>query len=335
MKAMTQDAYGSADVLRLEDVPSPQPGDDEVLIRVHAAGVGPEVWHVMTGLPYLVRLMGYGLRRPKVRIPGRDVAGVVEAVGKDVVDVRPGDEVYGTCTGSFAEYACATTATIAPKPTNIGFDAAAALPTSGCAALHGLRDLGRVDARQTVVVIGASGGVGTHAVQIAKAYGAHVTGVCGGDKAALVKSLGVDNVIDYTRQDLTDGRHRFDLILDTAGRRPLSSLRDALNRHGTLVIVGGEGGGRLTGGFLRRQVGCDGTLTVRPATAAFPCVEGVPRGSARSQETRRGRLPGSGCRPHVSVRGRRSGASRRGRRPWTRQEGRRRSALLTTSVTRH
>jgi NADPH:quinone reductase-like Zn-dependent oxidoreductase len=254
MKAMTQDAYGSADVLRLEDVATPQPGDDEVLIRVHAAGIGPEVWHVVTGLPYLVRLMGYGLRRPKVRIPGRDIAGVVEAVGKDVVDVRPGDEVYGTCTGSLAEYACATTATIAPKPTNIGFDAAASLPTSGCAALHGLRDLGRVDARQTVVVIGASGGVGTHAVQIAKAYGAHVTGICSGAKAALVKSLGVDNVIDYTRQDLTDGRHRFDLILDTAGRRPLSSLRDALNRHGTLVIVGGEGGGRLTGGFLRRQV---------------------------------------------------------------------------------
>ncbi len=254
MKALTQDAYGSADVLHLADVPTPQPGDDEVLIRVHAAGVGPEVWHVMTGLPYLVRLMGYGLRRPKVRIPGRDVAGVVESVGKDVVDVRPGDEVYGTCTGSLAEYACATTATIAPKPTNIGFDAAAALPTSGCTALHGLRDLGRVDAGQTVVVIGASGGVGTHAVQIAKAYGCHVTGVCSGAKAALVKSLGVDNVIDYTRQDLTDGRHRFDLILDTAGRRPLSSLREALNRHGTLVIVGGEGGGRLAGGFIWRRV---------------------------------------------------------------------------------
>lgn len=255
MKAMTQDAYGSADVLHLEDVPTPQPGDDEILIRVHAAGVGPEVWHVMTGLPYLVRLMGYGLRRPKVSTPGRDVAGVVEAVGKDVVDVRPGDEVYGTCTGSLAEYACATTATIAPKPTNIGFEAAAALPTSGCTALHGLRDVGRIAAGQTVAVIGASGGVGTHAVQIAKAYGAHVTGVCSGAKAALVKSLGVDNVIDYTRTDLTDGRHRFDLILDTAGRRSLSSLREALNRNGTLVIVGGEGGGRLAGGFFQRQLG--------------------------------------------------------------------------------
>jgi NADPH:quinone reductase-like Zn-dependent oxidoreductase len=274
MKAITQDAYGSADVLRLDDVPTPQPGDDEVLIRVHAAGVGPEVWHVMTGLPYLVRVMGYGLRRPKVRVPGRDVAGTVDAVGKDVVGFRPGDEVYGTCSSSLAEYACAPAATIAPKPANIGFEAAAAIPTSGCTALRGLRDVGRIESGQTVVVIGASGGIGTLAVQIAKAFGAHVTGVCNGAKADLVESLGVDNVIDYTREDVTDGRHRFDLILDTAGRRSLSSLRQALNRNGTLVIVGGEGGGRLAGGFIQRQLlAMVLSPFVRPRLRAFAAQE--------------------------------------------------------------
>jgi NADPH:quinone reductase-like Zn-dependent oxidoreductase len=274
MKAITQDAYGSADVLRLDDVPLPQPEDDEVLIRVHAAGVGPEVWHVMTGLPYLVRAMGYGLRRPKARVPGHDVAGMVVAVGKDVVDLQPGDEVYGSCRGSLAEYACASAASIAPKPTNLGFVGAAALPTSGCTALHGLRDAGGIEAGQTVAVIGASGGVGTFAVQIAKAYGAHVTGVCSGSKTALVESLGVDNVIDYTRADVTDGRHRFDLVLDTAGRRSLSALRQMLNRSGTLVIVGGEGGGRLTGGFLQRQLLATAlTPFVRPRLRALVSKE--------------------------------------------------------------
>jgi NADPH:quinone reductase-like Zn-dependent oxidoreductase len=252
MKAMTQDRYGSADVLALEDVAVPVLGDEDVLIRVRAAGVGPDVWHLMTGLPYFVRLMGVGLRRPKTRVPGRDVAGSVEAVGKDVTQFRPGDEVFGACPGAFAEYARARAENLAPKPANLTFEQAAAVPVSGCTALHALRDVGGLQAGQTVLIIGASGGVGTFAVQLAKALGARVTGVCSTTKVDLVRSVGAEHVIDYTREDFLDGAQRYDLILDTAGRRSLSKLRRALAPHGTLVIVGGEGGGRLTGGFERQ-----------------------------------------------------------------------------------
>jgi NADPH:quinone reductase-like Zn-dependent oxidoreductase len=252
MKAMTQDRYGSADVLVLDDVAVPVVGDDEVLVRVHAAGVGPDVWHLMTGLPYFVRLMGLGLRKPKTPVLGWDVAGSVEAVGKDVTDFQPGDEVFGTCRGSFAEYACARPENLALKPANLSFEQAAAVPVSGCTALHGLRDEGEIQAGQTAVIIGASGGVGTFAVQLAKVFGAHVTGVCSTTKVDLVQSLGADQVIDYTREDFADGGQRYDLILDTAGRRSISHLRRALTPRGTLVIVGGEGGGRLTGGFERQ-----------------------------------------------------------------------------------
>ena len=252
MKAMTQDRYGSADVLVLDDVAMPVVGDDEVLIRVHAAGVGPDVWHLMTGLPYFVRLMGLGMRKPKTRVLGWDVAGSVEAVGKDVTDFQPGDEVFGTCRGSFAEYACARPENLALKPANLSFEQAAAVPVSGCTALHGLRDEGEIQAGQTAVIIGASGGVGTFAVQLANVFGAHVTGVCSTTKVDLVRSLGADHVIDYTREELADGGQRYDLILDTAGRRSLSYLRRALTPKGTLVIVGGEGGGKLTGGFERQ-----------------------------------------------------------------------------------
>jgi NADPH:quinone reductase-like Zn-dependent oxidoreductase len=252
MKAMTHDRYGSADVLALDDLAMPVVGDDELLIRVHAAGVGPDVWHLMTGLPYFVRLMGLGLRKPKARVPGWDVAGSVETVGKDVTDFQPGDEVFGTCRGSFAEFASARPETLAAKPANLTFEQAAGVPVSGCTALHGLRDEGELQAGQTALIIGASGGVGTFAVQLAKVFGAHVTGVCSTTKVDLVRSLGADHVIDYTREDFTDGRQRYELILDTAGRRPLSHLRRALTPKGTLVIVGGEGGGRLTGGFERQ-----------------------------------------------------------------------------------
>ena len=252
MKAMTQDRYGSADVLVLDDLAMPVVGDDELLIRVHAAGVGPDVWHLMTGLPYFVRLMGLGLRKPKARVPGWDVAGSVETVGKDVTDFQPGDEVFGTCRGSFAEFASARPETLAAKPANLTFEQAAGVPVSGCTALHGLRDEGELQAGQTALIIGASGGVGTFAIQLAKVFGAHVTGVCSTTKVDLVRSLGADDVIDYTREDFTDGRQRYELILDTAGRRPLSHLRRALTPKGTLVIVGGEGGGRLTGGFERQ-----------------------------------------------------------------------------------
>ena len=252
MKAIVQDRYGSADVLELRDVEKPQPGDDEVLIRVHAAGVDPGVWHLMTGLPYLVRVMGFGLRRPKIRVRGTDVAGTVEVAGKNVTQLKVGDSVYGTCDGSFAEYACAKAERFAPKPVNLSFEQAAAVPVSGVTALNGLRDAGKLQPEQKVLIIGAAGGVGTYAVQLAKAFGAVVTGVCSTSKAELVRAIGADEVIDYTREDFTDGTRQFDLILDTAGRRPLSHLRRTLTPQGTLVIVGGEGGDRWLGGFQRQ-----------------------------------------------------------------------------------
>jgi NADPH:quinone reductase-like Zn-dependent oxidoreductase len=261
MKAMTRDIYGSADVLALADIDQPVVGDDEVLIRVRAAGVGPDVWHLMTGLPYFVRLMGFGLRRPKARVVGRDVAGSVEAVGKDVTQFKPGDDVFGSCRGAFAEYACAGAGAesgvggdgvLAPKPANLSFEQAAGVPTSASTALQGLRDAGGIQAGQSVLIIGASGGVGTFAVQLAKAFEAHVTGVCSTPKADLVRSIGADEVIDYTREDFAGRARRYDLILDTAGRRSLSHLRRALTPRGTLVLVGGEGGGRWTGGFERQ-----------------------------------------------------------------------------------
>ena len=252
MKAIVQDRYGSVDVLELRDVEKPQPGDDELLIRVHAAGIDPGVWHLMTGLPYLVRVMGFGFRKPKVRIRGMDAAGTVEAAGRNVSQLKQGDLVYGTCDGSFAEYACAKAERVAPKPSNLSFEQAAAVPVSGMTALNGLRDAGKIQPEQKVLIIGAAGGVGTYAVQLAKAFGGVVTGVCSTSKAELVRAIGAEEVIDYTREDFTDGAHQFDLILDTAGRRPLSHLRRALTPQGTLVIVGGEGGDRWLGGFQRQ-----------------------------------------------------------------------------------
>ena len=252
MKAIIQENYGSAEVLELRDVEKPRPGDDELLLRVHAAGLDPGVWHLMTGLPYLVRLMGFGLRKPKIRIRGMDVAGTVEVAGRNVTQLKEGDQVYGTCDGSFAEYACAKAERLAPKPANLSFEQAAAVPVSGMTALHGLRDAGKLQPEQKVLIIGAAGGVGTYAVQLAKAFGGVVTGVCSTSKAELVRAIGADEVIDYTLEDFTEGTRRFDLILDTAGRRPLSHLRRALAPQGTLVIVGGEGGDRWLGGFQRQ-----------------------------------------------------------------------------------
>jgi NADPH:quinone reductase-like Zn-dependent oxidoreductase len=252
MKAMTRDMYGSADLLTLDDIETPAIGPDEVLVRVRAAGVGPDVWHMMTGLPYLVRVMGAGLRKPKDHVVGMDVAGTVEAVGADVTELQPGDEVYGVCDGALAEYASTRHDKVAPKPANLTFEQAAAVPVSGCAALHGLRDAGKIRAGQTVLILGASGGVGTFAVQLAKAFDTNVTAVCSTSNLDLVRSLGADQVIDYTCEDFADGAHRYDLILDTAGRCSLSQLRSALTPRGTLVIVGGEGGGRWTGGFGRQ-----------------------------------------------------------------------------------
>jgi NADPH:quinone reductase-like Zn-dependent oxidoreductase len=254
MKAIVQDRYGPPDVLELRDVDDPVPADGEVLVRVRAAGVGPDVWHLMTGLPYMVRAMGYGLRKPKSRVRGGDVAGRVESVGGGVTAFQPGDEVFGIADGSFAELTCARADKLAPRPANLSFEQAAAVPISGLTALQGLRDQGQVRAGHQVLIIGAGGGVGTFAVQLAKAFGAHVTGVCSTAKVDLVRTIGADDVVDYTRDDVTDGTRRYDLILDTGGNRSLSRLRRALAPKGTLVIVGGEGGGRWTGGFGRQIV---------------------------------------------------------------------------------
>jgi NADPH:quinone reductase-like Zn-dependent oxidoreductase len=255
MKAIVQDEYGSPDVLELRDIDKPQIGDDEVLLRVHAAGVDRSVWHIMTGLPYLMRIGGYGLRAPKNPVLGMEVAGVVEAVGKNVTRLQPGDEVFGIGKGSYAEYTRALEDKLAPKPANLTFEQAAVVAISGSAALQGLRDHGRVEPEQKVLVIGASGGVGTFAVQIAKAFGAHVTGVCSTKKVEMVRSIGADHVIDYTREDFAEGEQRYDLILDIGGNSSLSRLRRALTPEGTLVIVGGEGGGRWFGGIDRQLRG--------------------------------------------------------------------------------
>ena len=208
--------------------------------------------HVMTGLPYPIRLAGYGLRAPKNPVIGSDVAGVVEAVGKNVTRFQPGDEVFGIGKGSYAEYVCAREDKLAPKPANLTFEQAAVISISGLTALQGLRDHGRVEPGQKVLVIGASGGVGTYAVQLAKAFGAHVTGVCSTTKVEMVRSIGADHVIDYTREDFADGEQRYDLILDIGGNSSLARLRRALTPKGTLVITGGETDGRWLGGTDRQ-----------------------------------------------------------------------------------
>jgi NADPH:quinone reductase-like Zn-dependent oxidoreductase len=252
MKAIVQDRYGSPDVLELREIDRPVIGDDRVLVRVHAAGVDQGVWHEVAGLPYLFRVAGIGVRAPRNPVPGHDVAGTVEAVGEKVTGFEPGDEVFGTCRGAFAEHACARADRLAPKPANLSFAQAAAVPTSAATALQALRDKGKVRAGQHVLIIGAGGGVGTFAVQVAKAYGAEVTGVCSTAKTELVRSLGAYHVIDYTQENFADGRNRHDIILDIAGNRSLSHLRRALAPEGTLVIVGGEGGGKWFGGIDRQ-----------------------------------------------------------------------------------
>ena len=252
MQAIVQDKYGEAeDVLRLEEIDRPDIGDNEVLLRVHAAGLDRGVWHAMAGLPYPIRLAGFGVRAPKNAVLGIDVAGRVEAIGKDVTTLQVGDEVYGGGHGSFADYARAEVGKLARMPNNLTFEQAAALPVSGCTALQAVRDRGRVHPGQQVLVVGASGGVGSYVVQIAKAYGAAVTGVCSPSKMELVRSLGADRVIDYTAEDFAADGAQYDVILVTGGMAPLGRLRRVLTRRGTLVIIGGETGGRLLGGSER------------------------------------------------------------------------------------
>jgi NADPH:quinone reductase-like Zn-dependent oxidoreductase len=252
MKAVVRDSYGSADLLKVRDVERPAVARDEVLVRVRAAGLDRGVWHVLTGRPYLIRLAGFGIRRPKTGTLGSDLAGVVEFAGADVTGLAPGDAVFGTGTGSFAAYASARPGGLARMPTNLTYEQAAAVPVSGVTALRALRDRGRLRAAQQVLIIGASGGVGTFAVQIAKAFGAEVTGVCSTAKTDLVRSIGADHVIDYTAGGIGDGNSRYDLVVDIGGNSRLGALRRVLTPKGTLVIAGGEGGGRWFGGIDRQ-----------------------------------------------------------------------------------
>jgi len=254
MTAVVQDRYGSVPegLFRLEEIAMPTISDGEVLVRVRAASVDRGTWHIMSGLPYPIRLAGFGLRRPKYANPGRNLAGTVEAVGADVTDFAPGDDVFGMSTGTFAEYAAARAGKLARKPASLSFDQAAAVPVSGCTALQAVRNHGRVQPGEKVLIIGASGGVGSFAVQVAKAFGAEVTGVCSTAKVDMVRALGADSVIDYTREDFAAGGPRYDVILDIGGNARLSRLRRALTPRGRLIIVGGETDGRLLGGSSRQ-----------------------------------------------------------------------------------
>src|SRR5918996_1380960 len=264
MKAIVQEKYGSPyDVLNLKDVDKPMLKDDEVLVRVHAASVHPDVWHLVRGMPYVLRLMGAGLLRPKNSVPGTDVAGRVESVGKNVTQFQQGDEVFGetikghqwTNGGAYAEYASVPEDSLALKPANITFDQAAAVPTSGVIALQNLPDEGRLQPGQSVLVNGAGGGVGTLAVQLAKAYGANVTGVDDTEKLDTVRSMGADQVIDYTQEDFTQSGERYDLIFDIPGNHPFSACRRVLALNGKYVLIGhdrfGQGAGRWFGSMPR------------------------------------------------------------------------------------
>ncbi|MEP6809301.1 MAG: NAD(P)-dependent alcohol dehydrogenase [Chthoniobacterales bacterium] len=239
MKAMVYHEFGSPDVLRLEEVAKPAPTDTQLLIKVRGASVNPLDWHYLEGTPYLARLLAFGLLKPKVGRLGVDFAGTVEAVGKSVTGFKPGDDVYGNRFGAFAEYVCASEKSVALKPANLTFEEAAALPVAGLTALQALREHGNIQSGQKVLINGASGGVGTFAIQLAKVFGAEVTAVCSGKNADMVRSLGADHVIDYTKDDFTKGDERYDLILDNVVNRSLSECRGVLKPEGTYVMIGG------------------------------------------------------------------------------------------------
>jgi NADPH:quinone reductase-like Zn-dependent oxidoreductase len=281
MKAIVQERFGPPDILQLAEIDLPEVGADEVLVRVRAAALNPYDWHMMRGDPYVARLMGaVGLTRPKCRLAGIDAAGQVEAVGADVHALRPGDEVLGFCPGSFAEYARTTEDLLVPKPASLTFEQAAAVPMGAVTALRGIQTVGKVQAGQRVLVNGAGGGVGTFAVQIAAALGAEVSGVCSARNAELVRSLGAAHVVDYAREDFTDGRVHYDVILDNVGNHSLSRLRQALTPTGTLVANGGGSPGHVFGAigsmlqliavnaFVRQQL-----RVIIPAAPAGPTQE--------------------------------------------------------------
>jgi NADPH:quinone reductase-like Zn-dependent oxidoreductase len=250
VKAIVRDSYGSPDILELTDIDKPEPADDEVLVRVHAASVNPADWHILRGAPYIAR-MQFGLRKPKDRVLGCDVAGHIEAVGKDVTMLQPGEEIFGSPfmhgLGAFAEWVCISEDLLAPKPATLSFEQAAAVPLAALTALQGLRDYGRIEPGHKVLIIGASGGVGTFAVQIAKSFGAEVSGVCSTRNVEMVRSIGADHVIDYTKDDFTQSGHKYDLIFQLAGTLSPSECRSALTSNGTLVISSGESEGRWIG----------------------------------------------------------------------------------------
>ena len=259
MKAAVYDRYGPADVVHIVDVEKPIPNDDDVLIEVRAASVNPADWRFVRGRPYLARLLVMGWRKPKMTRPGIDVAGRVDAVGRNVTQLRPGDAVFGTCRGSFAEYACGSEATLVAKPDHATFEQAAAVPLAAFTALQGLRDKGHLRSGQNVLINGAAGGVGTYAVQIAKSFGAEVTGVCSTANVDMVRSIGADHVIDYSREDFTEGGRRYDLMLDCVGNRSLSACRRVLRPNAIYVMVGAEKplrrlmGMRLMGSFASQK----------------------------------------------------------------------------------
>ena len=253
MKAIVQDEYGDSSVLHLDEVPVPTLKDDEVLVEVRATSLHIGDWHLMAGLPLLVR-PAIGLKRPRQRVRGMDVAGIVHSVGPAVTAFAVGDEVFGVVEAGLAQYTVASVDKIVRKTAGLTFEQASAIPTSAATALHAVREVGRIQSGQEVLVIGAAGGVGIYATQLAKAFGGRVTGVCSTAKLDLVRSLGADDVVDYTKSDVTILGKRYDLIIDTAGNRPVASLRRILTSTGTLVIVGGEGGGRLAGTLSRQLV---------------------------------------------------------------------------------
>ncbi len=266
MKAIVYHDYGSPDVLKCEEIEKPTAGDNEVLIQVRAASVNPLDWHLMRGKPYIARLL-FGLRKPRLTRPGVDVAGQVEAVGRNVTQFKPGDEVFGGCRGAFAEYVCARENKLALKPANVTFEQAAAVPVAALTALQGLRDKGRIQPGQKVLINGAAGGVGTFAVQIAKSFGADVTGVCSARNVDMVRSIGADHVIDYTQEDFAQSRQRYDLMLDNVGNRSLSDYRRVLPSKGILVLNGGGSLGQNEGrgiGPLARSIAA---LVLSPFTS--------------------------------------------------------------------
>ncbi|WP_121716813.1 NAD(P)-dependent alcohol dehydrogenase [Streptomyces sp. E5N91] len=281
MKAVVQERFGPPDSLRLRDVDRPHAGAGQVLVRVHAAAVNPYDWHMLRGDPYAARLLGgMGLTRPKCRVAGLDAAGVVERVGADVRGFGPGDRVLGFCPGAFAEYACTTAPMLVPVPEGLTFEQAAALPMAAVTALRGIRTVGRARSGQRVLVNGAGGGVGTFAVQIAAVLDAEVTGVCSAANTDLVRSLGAAHVLDYAREDFTDGRGCYDVVLDNVGNHPLGRLRRALTPAGVLVANGGGSPGQVFGavGAMLRLAAANAVTRQRlrpilPATPGGPVHE--------------------------------------------------------------